>query len=226
MNYGAQTVSDLGEKAIIESLLRPLFNPGKERNSIGDDCAALEVPSGVYVLVSTDRVPADLIAFKTSVITYRELGRYLGALNLSDIAACGGVPTGLLFNCGLPGTLLIEDLIAISVGLQEVVTAYGAKIVGGDITASSELSLSATVVGYVEQDIMLRRSGARRGGSVFVSREIGLTPVALDYCLNRVKYDWMSAVDKERLEAQFKQIPGIATWQGIGPFQKMYFVYG
>jgi hypothetical protein len=33
-NY--RTIADLGEKEIIQRLLRPLFNPNNDRNSVGD----------------------------------------------------------------------------------------------------------------------------------------------------------------------------------------------
>jgi thiamine-monophosphate kinase len=201
---GEKRVSDLGEKAIIETILRPLFNPENEANSVGDDCAALSIPEGCFALISTDRVPADLISFRTGAIGPRGLGRYLAVLNLSDIAACGGRPLGLLFNCGLPGSLPLDDLVEISHGLAEVTAGCGAKVVGGDVTSSIELSLSATVIGYVDPNQMLRRRGARAGDSVFVTRAVGLTPLALDVCLNPGAYEWLPVPDRDRLLDQFR----------------------
>jgi thiamine-monophosphate kinase len=206
MLIGPNTLRSIGEKVLIEHMLRPLFNPSHERNSVGDDCAAVDIPDGCYALLSTDRVPADLIAFKTGVLTYRELGRYLGTLNMSDVAACGGTAIGLLFNCGLPETLKIDDFIEISTGLQEVASQFGAQVIGGDVTASQELSLSATVIGYVQRSRILRRSGARVGDSVFVSRAMGMTPVALDYCLNRAQYSLFNEPERTALERQFKSL--------------------
>ena len=106
------TVADIGEKALIEDILRPLFNPANDRDSVGDDCAAVEIPFGSLALVSTDRVPADLISFRAGILDFRALGRYLGVLNLSDIAACGGVPLGLLLNCGLPSHVKVNDILS------------------------------------------------------------------------------------------------------------------
>lgn len=200
------TVFDLGEKILIEEILRPLFNPNRERNSVGDDCAAVEIPSSSFAIVSTDRVPADLISFRAGVLDFQNFGRYLGVLNLSDLAACGGVPLALLFNCGLPKELLIWDFVSISAGFQQIAVQFGAKVVGGDITSSLELSLSATALGYVEKDRMLRRAGAKIGDTVFVSREIGLTPIALDYCLRREQYEWLSESERVQLEGQFNLI--------------------
>lgn len=204
MSSGEIRVSDLGEKAIIETILRPLFNPENEANSVGDDCAAMSIPDGCLALMSTDRVPADLISFRTGIIGPRGLGRYLAVLNLSDIAACGGRPLGLLFNCGLPATLPLKDLVEISHGLAEATAECGAKVVGGDVTSSAELSLSATVIGYVEPHRMLRRRGARPGDSVFVTRAVGLTALALDLCLNPSGFGWLSKSDRDRLLDQFR----------------------
>ncbi|MBV9992061.1 MAG: thiamine-monophosphate kinase [Alphaproteobacteria bacterium] len=197
------TVADVGEKFLIEQMLRPMFNPDNNRNLAGDDCAAIEVPPGSFVIASTDRVPADLISFRAGVLDFEHFGRYLGVLNLSDIAACGGVPLVILFNCGLPSELRVDALAAISRGLRDVASRFGCKIAGGDVTSASELSLSATIIGHVDKRRMLRRSGARAGDSIFVSRSLGLTPVALDYCLNRKNYAALTGNDTRRLEAQF-----------------------
>lgn len=201
-----QTVRDLGEKGLIENILRPLFNPDNEKNSIGDDCAAVEVPAGSFAILSTDRIPADLISFRAGILRTVDLGRYLAVLNLSDVAACGGIPTALLFNCAVPPDFLVRDLVGLSVGLRDVASKFGASIVGGDISSSSEVSLSATVVGHVERELMLRRSGAKVGDTVFVTRPLGLTCVALDYCIDRPGHSWLSDDQRYKLEGQFLRL--------------------
>src|SRR5262249_33099260 len=95
-------ISELGEKRLIAEVLRPLFNPEDDPRGVGDDCAVITHDAGTVVLVSTDRVPADLIALRTGVIDFRGFGAHVAAINASDIAACGGRLTGFLLNCGLP----------------------------------------------------------------------------------------------------------------------------
>lgn len=199
-------IIEIGEKALIEEFLRPLFNPTNEKNSVGDDCAAVEIPAGSLALISTDRVPADLISFRTGVLSLHGLGRYLAVLNLSDIAACGGVPLGLLLNCGIPSDFRVHEVLAIAKGFEEAAAQFGTRVVGGDVTSSRELSLSATVLGHVEAAHMLRRSGAKIGDTVFVSREIGLTPLALHYCLEREFFGWLSRDEILQLEGQFASV--------------------
>jgi thiamine-monophosphate kinase len=197
------SIAELGEKVIIEQYLRPLFNPEGDRNSLGDDCAAFSIPSGTLGLISTDRIPADLISFRAGILDYYGLGQYLAVLNLSDVAACGGVPLGMLLNLGLPSDFEVDDLLSFSKGVLATCEAVHARVLGGDMSVAAEISASATSLGFVESDKILRRSGARRGDSIFISRPVGLTPVALRYCLTPGLFSDLAERDVARLVQQF-----------------------
>lgn len=174
-----ETIEGVGEKALISLIVRPLFEEGESSRILGDDCAVVDIPNGVQLLLSTDRVPADLIPFELGVFDYYLLGRHLAFLNISDIAACGGTPSSLLLNMGLPASLKVSDFKDICRGFRGGATQYGCRVVGGDISSSVELSLSATVAGFCPYGKALRRNGARPGDWVFASRPIGLTPASL-----------------------------------------------
>src|SRR5262249_39276432 len=94
------TVRDVGEKQLIEDTVKRVFDGDPAPAGVGDDCAVLPLPADSVLLATTDRVPADLIARRLGLMDSYGLGRYLACLNLSDIAACGGRPAGLLFNAG------------------------------------------------------------------------------------------------------------------------------
>jgi thiamine-monophosphate kinase len=173
------TVAEVGEKRLIAEIVRPLFDGQSAEKYLGDDCATITVPDGNRLLASTDRVPADLIPFRLGVLDFKGLGRHLAYLNLSDIAACGGVPLGLLLNMGIPPALRVTDFEAICLGFRDAALRYDCRVIGGDISGSSELSLAATSLGYCPEAEVLRRSGARPGDIVFASRPVGLTPAAL-----------------------------------------------
>jgi thiamine-monophosphate kinase len=203
-NIQNETIADLGEKRLIAEFIRPFFDGEQSQRLIGDDCAILSIPEGHEVLVSTDRVPADLISFKLGIINYEELGRYLAYLNLSDIAACGGIPRALLLNMGVPGNLKISMFQDICRGVREAALESSCRIVGGDITSSNEISLSATSIGIAPAGKALRRSTARPGNKVFTTRPIGLTPAAFAYHLglrNRIE-----SPDPYFLKEQFTRI--------------------
>lgn len=199
-------LSDMGEKRIIREILRPLLNPASDINSIGDDCAVIPVCPGKAVCVSTDRVPADLVSFRLGIIDYRGLGNYLAVLNLSDLAAMGATPSGLLLNLGLPPECLTADFTALVEGAREACTAVGCSVLGGDLSSASELSISATSLGLVESSGVLRRSGARPGDVVYCSDTMGLAATAFAYLLEAAPKGFvLPPQDEELLKDCFRR---------------------
>lgn len=85
-------VSELGEFPLIERIarrLRPYLND--VRVGLGDDVAVLEVDAETYQLATCD-IQVEGVHFLTRWISPYQLGRRAAAINLSDIAAKGGVP--------------------------------------------------------------------------------------------------------------------------------------
>lgn len=181
-DHATARLRDVGEKSLIRDLIRPMLNPEGDADSIGDDCAVIPVSAGGFC-ASTDRVPADLVSFRLGILDYRGLGRYLAVLNLSDIAAMGGRPAGLLLNLGLPGDLRTADLEALLLGAGEACAEHGCRVVGGDLSSASELCLSATSLGVLAPARALRRGAARPGDRVYCSDVLGLTATAFAYFL-------------------------------------------
>lgn len=182
MNVG-KTVSDLGEKEIIRSIIKPALNPENDPDLPGDDCAVLRLSASAAICVSTDRVPADLISFRLGLIDHFGLGYYLVVLNLSDIAAMGAEPIGILLNLGLPASLPLGHLEQILAGAKQACQAHNCRIVGGDLSSSQELSISATSIGRVIYEQVLRRIGTKLGDYVYCSGYLGLTSTAFHYYL-------------------------------------------
>jgi len=200
-------ISNFGEKKLIEQFIKPLFNPNNDLFGIGDDCAMIDCNENETLLLSTDRVPADLISFKLGLIDYFGLGKYLAHLNISDIAACGGKPIGLLLNFGLPNNLLIDDFQKLLNGIKSVIDKFDCKVLGGDITASNEISISATSIGKTQKGKALTRRNAKEGDYIFVSRPVGLTPSAFEYFCNlKPKGFSLAKSEEETLIKQFTEM--------------------
>lgn len=208
LEHSIAPLSSIGEKEIIRRIITPLFNPNGERWGVGDDCALLDTTPGMSILISTDRVPADLTAFRLGILDHCGLGSYLARLNLSDIAACGGRPRALLLNLGLRRDMRVCDLTSLLRGAKTVAELCGCRIVGGDLSDAAELSISATAVGEVDASRALSRSTAQPGDYVFISRPLGLTPATLLY--HQSSAETQSAVEPELVEvlnAQFQLEP-------------------
>lgn len=194
-------LSDIGEKAMIRDFIKPYFNAKDLPEGVGDDCAMVEFGDEV-ALLSSDRVPADLTAFRLGLIDHKGLGDYLARLNLSDIAACGGRPAGLLLNLGLPDGITYGEVQQLCRGFGECAMRHGTQVLGGDITHSVELSASATSIGRARRGEVLTRRTAVPGDSIFLSRPLGMAPAALYHFLGKT-VGGMDEVSIATLKAQY-----------------------
>ena len=95
-------------------------------------------------------------------------------VNVSDIIAKGGKPDAALLALIWPKTRPHDQLEAFARGLGKDLERWGARLVGGDTTATDgPLTLTLTLLGKVGPRGPVRRSGAKAGDDVWVSGTIG-----------------------------------------------------
>jgi thiamine-monophosphate kinase len=208
MEHGMHNIrlKDIGEKEIIRRYIKPLFNPLGMKDLVGDDCAIVDVSGKTRVCLSTDRVPADLISFKLGIIDYFGIGYYLVILNISDIVSSGAYPIGLLLTLAFQENFLLEDFKQFLMGVKKACDEYKCNIIGGDLSNSSEMSISATSVGLANSAQILYRSGAYIGDYVFCSDFLGITATAFAYFLEaHPKGLNLSHTDEAILKDQFRK---------------------
>jgi thiamine-monophosphate kinase len=165
------TLADLGETRLIERLgsLLPR-EPGWVLVGRGeDDTAVLEGPGRHLTLLTCD-VQEEGRHFERSWIDPRTLGRRAAAVNLSDIAAMGGEPRVALASLMLPADLEVRWFDGIMRGLGERLAAYGAALVGGNLSQTAQrLAIDITLLGRVTRRRLTRRRGARPGDRILVT---------------------------------------------------------
>jgi thiamine-monophosphate kinase len=94
-------------------------------------------------------------------------------VNLSDLAAVGARPLGVLVAETLPPDATDEFLALLQQGIAEACTACGTFVLGGDTNSGPSLSMTACAVGLLENGRSMTRIGASPGDSVFVSGPLG-----------------------------------------------------
>jgi len=177
----AGIVGQLGEKRLLAEVILPRVNPNRDPHLAGDDSAVLDIPDGSAVCISTDRVPWDLTAYSLKLMSEFDLGYYLAVLNLSDIAAMGGVPIGLLLNIAVPSDFPVDYLTSIVDGAVAAANQNHCGIIGGDLSDSVEPSLCATSIGFTRQNAALLRYGSEPGDAIYMTRPFGLCATAFRY---------------------------------------------
>lgn len=107
------------------------------------------------------------------------------AVNISDIAAMGGIPLFYLVSISIPPSWSELELEEVYRGLNELAKQYSMDLVGGDtVSCKSELVITVTVYGKVEKGKTLLRSNVRPGDFVFVIGELGGSAAGLQLLLN------------------------------------------
>lgn len=159
----------MGKGAEFDAIRRMVERWGKFASGIGDDAAILDVPRGERLVASVDAFVED-VHFRREWIDAREVGYRAATAALSDIAAMAATPIGLLFAIDLPDQWM-DSLDEIAEGVREAVEAAGTVIVGGNISAGTDLSITTTVLGHAVAP--LTRSGAKPGDRLYVTGLLG-----------------------------------------------------
>jgi thiamine-monophosphate kinase len=166
---------DLGERRIVKELIAPRFPtvPG-QLFGIGDDCAMLPPPPPGHVLVmTTDPCPTPVICMLEPPDLYH-YGRLTVLINVSDLAAMGARPMGLLVSTVMPEDMRVTDYNRFLDGLTDASQEWSCPIVGGNIKDGSVFTATGSALGTIKPESLLRRTGAKPGDRVCVIGEMGL----------------------------------------------------
>jgi thiamine-monophosphate kinase len=155
-------LSELGEFGLLDELERRGLASGIEND-------AAQLPGGFVV---TQDMLVEEVHFRLAWTTHRELGYRAAAVNLSDLAASGAEPDGLIVGLGAPAEMQLEDVLELYEGLN----GPGVPVLGGDTTVSESLYLSVTALGRSER--VPGRGGARPGDLLVVTGALGAAGAA------------------------------------------------
>jgi len=153
---------------------------------IGDDAAAWQGSDRIQ-LATTDTLVQN-VHFDLSTITWEELGWKSLAVNLSDIAAMGGIPQYALISLSLPGELEVADISRFTNGMAPLAEKFGVAIVGGNLTTAPIVVITIAVTGYCQGDV-LKRSGACPGEYITVTGYLGTSAAGMEMLQGKINLD-------------------------------------
>jgi thiamine-monophosphate kinase len=173
------TVSDIGERALIERIRARISSPRWVIVGPGDDAAVIEPERGTLDVVTTDAL-VEGIHFDRRFCPPDAIGHKALAVNLSDLAAMGASPRAALLSLVLPDGFSVTDVDALLEGLLALAGRHKVALVGGNITRSpGPLVVDVTAIGSVSRRRILTRAGARPGDAVYVTGTVGAGAVGL-----------------------------------------------
>jgi thiamine-monophosphate kinase len=154
--------------------LRALFaRLGSAARDLGDDCAL--VPIGGRTLAVSIDLSLERVHFRTDWLSFRAIGWRAAAAALSDLAAEGAAPLGVLMTLGVPGggggRRRVDPATEIAAGVGAAVRQVGAHVLGGDLVRSARYLVDVCALGLADPPV--RRRGARPGDGLWVTGRLG-----------------------------------------------------
>ncbi|MBE9536919.1 MAG: thiamine-phosphate kinase [Proteobacteria bacterium] len=167
-------LSELGEFGLISRIKGHLGADGGQLiRGIGDDAAVIRGGADVVTLATTDML-VEGIHFDLDYMSPGELGEKALAVNVSDIAAMGGIPRWSLLSLGLPADMEVGFLDGFFKGLVAAGNRFGVKLAGGDtVTSGGGMVINIALYGEVAAADVIYRNGASPGDRLFVTGTLG-----------------------------------------------------
>ena len=175
------TAGEVGERALIELMLRHITPMPGMPVPFWDDVMAVSLGDGRAAVLNTD-----MLVWETDVprgMTPHQAARKAVVMNFSDLAAKGVRPMAFLPSLGIPRDLEVEAVEEMARGFEEGAREYGGYVIGGDTNESSDIIISGVALGVAPEDTIMKREGARPGDVLATTGPFGLTAAAFKILL-------------------------------------------
>ncbi|HEX3410020.1 MAG TPA: thiamine-phosphate kinase [Candidatus Binataceae bacterium] len=159
-----------GEFELIARLTERLRHGPRTLLGPGDDCAILTRPRTAQLFTIDSLVEG--VHFRLNWGPAEALGARALTVNLSDIAAMGGVPTACVVNLAIRPRLSAHFFDRLYAGLRGAAEARGVDVVGGNVTSAGALAITIALLGNAGSSVM-RRDAARPADEIFVTGTVG-----------------------------------------------------
>ncbi len=160
-----------GEDDFIARFFRPHAG-APEALGLRDDAALLTPPEGTQLVLTKDALVAGVHFFAED--DPASVARKALRVNLSDLAAKGAAPLGVLLALALPKNTDEKWVSAFANALGADCSSFCSPLLGGDtVSTSGPIAISITALGTVPLGQFVPRTGAQPGQMIVVSGTIG-----------------------------------------------------
>lgn len=157
------------EFEIIRTLFAPLATHAGARG-LNDDAALIETHG--RLVITTDAIVEGVHFLPDDPIG--DVAKKALRVNLSDLAAKGARPMGVLLTLVWPNGRPAAEIAAFATGLGEDLALFDVPLLGGDTTATpGPLTVSITALGEPVADNTPVRTGARAGDDLWITGTLG-----------------------------------------------------
>lgn len=165
------SLADLGEDALIRRITRGIRVGSSVLRGIGDDCAVLSGSGRMLQLFASDMLVEGVHFLRGTAA--EAVGWKALAVNVSDVAAMGGLPRHAVISLGLPRRARVAWVDGLYRGLRRCAARFGVNLVGGDTVRAPCAVIAVAILGEAERGRVVFRGGARAGDWLLVTGKLG-----------------------------------------------------
>jgi thiamine-monophosphate kinase len=188
-------VAELGEFGLVARIAK-IINTSRDKSEswqkliigMGDDAAAWQGDNSIQ-LAKVDALVQG-VHFQTGIMGWADLGWKALAINMSDIAAMGGLPKYALVSLAIPPDTEVDDVLALYRGMLKLAKQHGVAIIGGDTDSTPYVSITVTVLGSMgRRKNLLTRNTAQPGDLIAVTGYLGTAVAGYETLRRKLKFN-------------------------------------
>jgi len=159
------TVGDIGERGLIELMLKHITPMPDMPIPFWDDVMALSLGDGKVAVFNTD-----MLVWSTDIppgMNYYQAARKAVVMNYSDLAA----------------NISIDHVEEMAKGFEAGVREYNSFVIGGDTNEAPDIIISGVAFGVTQESTLIKRMGAKPGDILCTTAPFGDTASAFKILL-------------------------------------------
>jgi len=167
-------LKDIIENKIINDLTKSFTRSPLQLNKVHEtDAEIIQLENSSYDLAIT--IDTIFEEIKTGLYSDPyQIGWMTVMVNMSDLAAVGASPIGIVISQILPKEITEEYLNKIQKGINDACRKCGTFILGGDTNLGDKLIISGCAIGTIEKGKYLKRIGCKAGDKIYVTGKAGV----------------------------------------------------
>ena len=147
-------------------------SPQQINSTLESDAELIRLENGKILAITLDNIVEE-IATGLYDDPYL-IGRMTVIVNMSDLAAVGAKPIGMVLSQQFPKNFPEDSLLEIQKGIADACKESGTFILGGDTNENIGLQSGGAAIGWIEDEKIITRKGCKAGDVLFASAHLGL----------------------------------------------------
>ena len=161
----------LTEKTIINKYLKKLNLNNKGTFNFENDAAYINIKKNKKLVITTDSICENIDFFKFD--DPKSIANKIVTINLSDLSAMGVDPYAYSLSLFLPNYINKYWLKIFTNELLKLQKKYNFYLLGGDLSKSNKLSMSASFFGFPKKNKIISQNNINQNNDIWITGNLG-----------------------------------------------------